>query len=190
VSDETVHSSIEALLPAAALEMLDGEELVTVTAHLEDCAKCARSLQSYREVVAGLAGALPEQPFHPSRSSRLRARLLARTGRVPAEAAARPNRKRGGSGMDRGWAGWAVAAGLAGVLIVHHAVHRPVAYGWLVAGILTLLLVLVAIYFRLQRARVRGMHEQLSELRRRERLQQRFGEARREGDQSQNHSGK
>jgi anti-sigma factor RsiW len=182
VSDQTVHSSIEALLPAAALEMLEGEELATVTAHLESCAECTRSLQSYREIVAGIAHDLPEQPFHPSRSARLRARLLARTGRVPAETAARPSRGRSGPGVNRGWAGWAVAAGLAGVLIVHHAVHRPVAYGWLVAGILTLLLAGAAIYLRLQRSRLSGLQQQLSQLLQGERLRHRFGDAGRDRD--------
>src|SRR4051812_41391493 len=121
------HSQIEQLLPATALDILEGEELTRVASHLEGCTDCARLLDSYRDVVAGLAGTLPEQPFHPTRSERLRARLLARTGRVPV-AAVPERRRRSPAAADR-WIGWAVAAGLAGLLMVHHSFHRPVAYG-------------------------------------------------------------
>ena len=83
MSDATMHAPIEALLPAAALEILDGEDLALVTAHLAECPECRGLLQSYRDVVAGMTTALPEQPFHPSRATRVRTRLLARVGRVP-----------------------------------------------------------------------------------------------------------
>jgi hypothetical protein len=46
-----------------------------------------------------------------------------------------------------------VAAGLAGVLLIHHAIHRPIAYGWLGAGALLLALVAVGGYARVQRGR-------------------------------------
>jgi hypothetical protein len=47
-----------------------------------------------------------------------------------------------------------VAAGLAGVLLVHHGFHRPLAYGWVVAGLLAIILVGVVVYALAQRARV------------------------------------
>jgi hypothetical protein len=53
--------------------------------------------------------------------------------------------------------GWMVAAGLAGLLLVHHSVHRPVDYGWLIAGILTLLVLALAVYALKQRARLTAL---------------------------------
>jgi hypothetical protein len=157
------HDQLEQLLPAAALEILEGNELLSLTSHLQECSTCARLLQSYREILASVATGLPEQPFPPARSARVRARLLARVGRgasLPAMGGSRTRRSPGW--VDR-WAGWAVAAAMAGVLLVHHSVHRPVAYGWLVAGVLTLLLLGLGVYTRIQRARLRGLQQQLHE---------------------------
>jgi len=53
---------------------------------------------------------------------------------------------------------------MAGVLLVHHSVHRPVAYGWLVAGALALVLLALGVYVRIQRARVRALEERLRSL--------------------------
>jgi anti-sigma-K factor RskA len=158
------HDQVEQLLPAAALEILEGDELVEVTSHLEGCADCARLLDSYREVVATLGTSLPERPFDATRSSRIHARLLSRTGATDAGATGRvPRSSRLLVSVDR-WAGWAVAAGMAGVLLVHHSVHRPVAYGWLVAGVLALLLLGLGVYLRIQRARVAKLEQQVRSL--------------------------
>jgi Putative zinc-finger len=160
VTEPLTHTEVEQLLPAAALEILDGAELARLTAHLQDCTDCTRLLDVYREVVAGLAGTLPEQPFHPARSERLRGRLLARTGRIPiAEVPER--RRRSPAAADR-WIGWVVAAGLAGVLMVHHSFHRPVAYGWLAAGVLMLLLLGLGVYVRIQRTRMANLEDRLA----------------------------
>ena len=163
MTDPLSHLEAEQLLPAAALDILEGEELVRLQAHLQGCSECPGLLESYREVVAGLAATVPEQPFHPARSERLRARLLARTGRIPPPPPqALPS---GGSRVSR-WAGWAVAAGLVGVLLVHHSIHRPVAYGWLAAGILILVLLAMGAYVRIQQDRVAALEERLASLRR------------------------
>jgi hypothetical protein len=164
MSDTPGHRELDELVPAAALEILEGEELQRVLDHARECGDCARLLQSYREVVASLGSALPAQPLPAARSARLRARLLARArGSSPAgdrELAGRARRSRL-TMVDR-WAGWAVAAGLAGILLVHHSVHRPVAYGWLVSGALILVVLALAVYLRVQRGRVAALEERLS----------------------------
>jgi hypothetical protein len=162
VTEPLTHTEVEQLLPAAALEILEGEELVRLFAHLKGCTDCTRLLDVYRELVAGLAGTLPEQPFHPSRSERLRARLVARTGRIPI-ADVPERRRRSPAAADR-WIGWVVAAGLAGVLMVHHSFHRPVAYGWLAAGLLMLLLVGLGVYVRVQQTRMANLEDRLASL--------------------------
>jgi hypothetical protein len=154
------HDQVEELLPAAALEIIEGEELLEVAAHVQQCARCAGLLESYRDVVAGLATGLPEQEFPSNRSARVRDRLLARVARGPAGAGLISPRHRSTGWVAR-WGGWAVAAGMAGVLVVHHAVHRPVAYGWLIAGVLVLLLVALAVYTRGQKERITALEQRL-----------------------------
>jgi anti-sigma factor RsiW len=154
------HDQVAQLLPAAALEILEGEELLEVAAHVQQCARCAALLESYREVVAGLASGLPEEEFPSDRSARVRDRLLARVGRGPAGAGLISPRHRSTGWVGR-WGGWAVAAGMAGILVVHHAVHRPVAYGWLVAGILVLLLLALMLYTRAQKERIMALEQRL-----------------------------
>jgi len=152
MTESSTHDSIEQLLPAAALEILEGEELLSVTAHTRDCAACARLIESYREVVAALATTLPVRPLPPVRSARLRERLLSRARGQTAAASENRRTRRFADLADR-WSGWAVAAGLAGLLLVHHSVHRPVAYGWLVSGVLTFVILGMAVYIKVQRAR-------------------------------------
>jgi anti-sigma-K factor RskA len=155
------HDQVEQLLPAAALEILEGEELLEVAAHVQQCARCAALLESYREVVAGLATRLPEQEFPSDRSGRVRDRLLARVAGASAAGAGLISPRHRSTGWVSRWGGWAVAAGMAGVLVVHHAVHRPVAYGWLVAGVLVLLLVGLMLYTRAQKERIMTLEQRL-----------------------------
>ena len=164
MTDTMRHEQIEQLLPAAALEILEGEELVQVTSHVQECADCARLLDSYREAVAGLSTTLPAHPLQLARSARVRARLLERARRSVSLASGVASRtRRARAAVDR-WAGWAVAAGLAGILLVHHSIHRPVAYGWLVAGALIFIVLALGMYIRTQRARVSALEERLSAL--------------------------
>jgi hypothetical protein len=50
---------------------------------------------------------------------------------------------------------------MAGVLVVHHAIHRPVAYGWLAAGVLVLLLLALMLYTRAQKERIMALEQRL-----------------------------
>jgi anti-sigma-K factor RskA len=155
------HDQVEQLLPAAALEILEGDELLEVAAHVQQCARCAGLLESYREVVAGLATRLQDQEFPSDRSARVRARLLARVAGGSAAGAGLISHRHRSTGWVGRWGGWAVAAGMAGVLVVHHAIHRPVAYGWLVAGVLVLLLVGLMLYTRAQKERIMALEQRL-----------------------------
>lgn len=164
MTEPSTHNTVEQLLPAAALEILESEDLLRVAAHIRECAECGRQLESYREVVAGLTTTLPSRPLPPARSERLRSRLLARAGSTPSAAPyISPRSRRSAGAMDR-WGGWAVAAGLAGLLLIHHSVHRPVDYGWLLAGVLTLLVLALIGYLRVQRARVLALEDQIASL--------------------------
>ncbi|MEO8090820.1 MAG: hypothetical protein ABI703_11025 [Gemmatimonadales bacterium] len=144
------HDEVQELLAAAALEILDGAEQQQVLTHVSACSECPRLLDQYRKVVATIALQLPGRPVHPDRAAALRARLL---GRVQAHRMA-PARRR--SWIER-QGGWMVAAALAGLLLVHHSVHRPLAYGWLAAGVLILALVALGAYVRVIRARLSAL---------------------------------
>lgn len=163
------HQEADELLPAAALEILEGEDLGRVLAHAGECAECARRLDEYRGAVATLALALPSQPMPPVRSGQLRERLLARARNNPPPSATERKRvvraRSRWGGVDR-WTGWAVAAGLAGVLLVHHGFHRPLAYGWVVAGLATIALVAFGVYAMVQRGRVSALEDRLAQLER------------------------
>jgi hypothetical protein len=174
VKTEPSHEELQEMLSAAALEILDGPELDTVLQHVRHCEECTRLLGEYEEVAGTLPLLLPDQPLQPDRSDAVRARLLARA-RVDRTPGARRNRPTTGrphlraSRSDRwtGWMGWMVAAGLAGVLLVHHSIHRPINYGWLVAGLLTVLVIGFGIYARLQWTRAAALEDRLAALERR-----------------------
>jgi hypothetical protein len=154
------HQDVEELIPGAALETLEGEELARVLAHVRDCAECARLLDESRAVLGTMALDLPAEPLAADRSVRLKSRLLERARSQRADRRTVQQNTAGSSlkGADR-WTGWAVAAGLAGVLLVHHGFHRPVAYGWVLAGVLAILLVGFGVYAGVQRRRVTALEE-------------------------------
>lgn len=140
------HEAVQEILAAAALGTLEDAELQRVVTHTRDCSECARALQEYQDAAASLALMLPAEPLDPARSARIKSRLMAR---VPVQ----KGRGISPAWRDR-WVGSLVAAGLAGLLLVHHSVHRPLDYGWLATGIVTLVLVAVGVYARAQRRRV------------------------------------
>ena len=162
------------MLPAAALDILEGSDLQRVAAHLPTCKECTRLLDQYRDVSATLPLLLPDRPVDPDRSAALRTRLLARA-RGEHQGTPQPEQ---GLGPQLGartnprtnrwtaWTGWLVAAGLAGLLLAHHSVHRPVNYGWLTAGVLTFLVIGLGIYVRVQRARTAALRDRLAALER------------------------
>jgi anti-sigma factor RsiW len=147
MSSVSGHSEVEEKLPAAALMILDSAEMEQVRAHIRDCPECAILLEEYRDAMTSLSLQLSRTPMDSVRSDAVRGRLLAR-------AHAKPRNTRKASTMIYHWSGWMVAAGLAGVLLVHHSVHRPLDYGWLAAGFLVVALLGVGIYAWVQRSRV------------------------------------
>jgi hypothetical protein len=161
------HHEADELLAAAALETLESEELGRVLAHAADCAECARLLDEYRTVTAALSLGLPLEKLDPTHSLEIRNRLL---GRIQGSASkvqrGHVNHPRSRLAALDSWAGWAVAAGLAGVLLMHHGFHRPVAYGWVIAGVLAIVLVVFGVYAVAQRRRVAALKEQLESMER------------------------
>lgn len=162
------HEELQEMLPAAALEILEPADLEPVLAHVRECQECGELLRQYREVAAALALQLPGRQLDPGRARAVRARLvaLARTdhsdraaGRDPA--AELPGFRRAASLIYR-WSGWMVAAGLTGVLLVHHSVHRPLDYGWLAAGVLVVVILGLGVYAHVQRSRVSALEERLT----------------------------
>jgi hypothetical protein len=164
MNQTSTHQEIGDLLPSAALETLEPDELARVLAHARECTECSQLLSEYREAVAAVALSLPHEPLNDARSARLRERLLLRARGNPAAGALEKKsiaraRFRWGS-VDR-WAGWAVAAGLAGVLLTHHGFHRPLDYGWVLAGVLAIVLVIFGVYAVSQRRRVSELEDRL-----------------------------
>lgn len=160
------------MLPAAALEILDSADSRRVLDHARDCADCARLLGEYREVAAALAVRLPGRQPDPERFATLRARLLTRAredGRTEARdlkvATPISRSSRAVIAAER-WSGWMVAAVLLGVLVAHHAFHRPVDHGWLVAGILAVALVILGVYARVVWGRTLALQNRLAVLER------------------------
>ena len=145
--DELHHDKVRGLLPGAALEVLDGEEQVIVATHLPVCGECASDLAEYREALGQLAQALPAHALDADRAAQLRQRLLARVAseRIPAIGAPAPLARRTRELLASRWIGWAVAAGLAGVLLMHHGIHRPLGAGWIAAGVLGLVAVVLGV---------------------------------------------
>lgn len=148
------HEEMQEMLPAAALDMLEGAELERLQAHLPGCSSCVELLGQYRDAAASLALLVPAGTMDPARLAAIRTRLMSRVW------AGRDMKRAGALGLDR-WLGWMVAAGLAGILLVHHSVHRTVDYGWLLAGVLTFVLVGLGVYARKQRRRVEELQQRL-----------------------------
>ncbi|MGH7626838.1 MAG: anti-sigma factor [Gemmatimonadaceae bacterium] len=101
------HEESMDLLPAAALEALDPEEMAGVMVHVGACESCAAELRALRNAAESMAYAAPDVPMSAERRDALRARLLARarTGKKASlsERAAAPAR------VSR-WSPWIAAA--------------------------------------------------------------------------------
>jgi anti-sigma factor RsiW len=145
------HTELQEMLPAAALEILNSQETEAVLAHIALCEQCTALLEEYRNAAAALSFAAPRRLLDPLRARAMRSRLLTRA-RTEGPAPLTSSRK--ASSMIYQWSGWMVAAGITGVLLIHHSVHRPLDYGWLAAGILLMALLAVGIYAWVQRNRV------------------------------------
>lgn len=152
------HEELKAMLPAAALEILEMADREQVLAHIADCPECADQLADYRMAAAALGQELPARHLDPAKSQAVRERLMARV---------RADRSNPRSDSPQTisfiypWAGWMVAAGMAGILLTHHSIHRPVDYGWLAAGVLVFLTLGFGIYAWIQRKRVVELERRL-----------------------------
>ena len=163
---ELHHDRIRDLLPGAALEALDAEERLIVAAHLPDCGECARVLAEYREALGQLAQALPPHTPAPDRTARLRERLLARVAAeraLPMGRRTAPVAHRARELLASRWTGWAAAAGIASVLLMHHGIHRPLGAGWIAAGVVGLVAMLFAIDALAGRRTVARLRAQLED---------------------------
>ena len=149
------HPEVLEKLPAAALTILEPAEMEQVQAHIRKCPECATLLEGYREAATILSLGVPPTHLDPARSDALQKRLLVR-----ARTTSRSTRK--ASTMIYQWSGWMVAAGLAGILLVHHSVHRPLDHGWLAAGVLVVALLGLGIYAWVQRRRVAELNDRLT----------------------------
>ncbi len=164
------HDEMTDLLAAEALDLLVPEERRGLVDHLEVCGSCARELSGLRAAAASLAFLPPEIPMESARSQRVRARLLERArndvmaggskaaaGSTPSDDAQivpRAGRRR----LDiSGMVGWAVAAGLASLLLTHHTFHRPLEIGWIAASVLGITLAVLGIYVAVLRNRLRRL---------------------------------
>jgi anti-sigma-K factor RskA len=74
------------LLPLAALDALDGQDLLEFREHLPGCAECQAGLAAYEEVAGRLGSSVGAVPPPP----RLRDRVLAGVGAAPVRTATRP----------------------------------------------------------------------------------------------------
>jgi len=161
MSETRVHAELQELLPGAALEILHEGEWEIVRDHVAGCPECDKLLNGYREAAAAIALGAPRVRMDPQRAQGMRARLLSRA--QAGKTVSLPSSRKAFSMITR-WSGWMVAAGLTGILMVHHSVHRPLAVGWLVAGLLVVLLLGLAVYAGVQKGRVTALEAQLTKL--------------------------
>jgi anti-sigma-K factor RskA len=154
MSPAMTHDEVRAALAAEALGALDGPEAAEVRAHLETCEACRRELAAYRDAAASLAYAAPPAPLDAERSSRLRARLVARAaadrgdGATSAPAAPAP-----------------VTAETPGVIPITRAPSRRFSGGWLAAAAAVVLLIGVGAWATRLNGRYGDLRERYATLR-------------------------
>ena len=166
---ETNHEEAEVALAAEALDAFGGEERERLLAHLATCLPCRHEHAELSDAAATLVYLAPERAMEPSRSDRLRARLLARAAADSGRFTTSPSgpAERGISRSTRstrltGWVGWLLAAGMAALLLGHHGFHRPLNFGWIAAGILGVLFVGAAAYAAWQREEVSTLRDRMA----------------------------
>lgn len=143
------HDEVRAALAAEALGALDGPEAAEVRAHLETCEECRRELASYRDAAASLAYAAPHAPLYADRSSRLRARLVARAAADRGETAAPA----------------ATVEAAPGVIPIASARSRRFSGGWLAAAAAVVLLIGVGAWAARLNERYTDLRERYATLR-------------------------
>lgn len=117
--------------------------------HVGECSPCSVAL-------AGIEISQAGQGLDPVRSAEIRSRLL--------ERAANDRRIESGASNPRlpAGAGWLAAAGLASLLLTHHAFHEPLRYGWVAAAIIAVIAVGIGVYAVSLRRQLNEMRSRLS----------------------------
>ncbi|MEW5931325.1 MAG: hypothetical protein AB1941_27990 [Gemmatimonadota bacterium] len=154
---ERDHRRVQAAL--AALAGPDGHALL---AHLRECPECARALEGVQDALLAALYLPPPHAMDAARHDTVRERLLARASGAAPDASAPPARRP--LALAGGVGGWMVAAGLATLLLTHHAFHRPVQFGWVVASVLGAVLFGAALYLLGERRRSERLRERLAAL--------------------------
>lgn len=154
---ERDHQQVQAAL--AAIAGPDGHALL---AHARECPECARALAGVQDALLATLYLPPPRPLASGRAEELRARLLARASGAAPSADAKPARRP--LALAGGVGGWMVAAGLATVLLTHHAFHRPLRMGWLVAALLGMALFGGLLYLLSERRHSAHLRERLAAL--------------------------
>lgn len=75
---DPTHEQLREMLAAEVLDPSSGAGGEAVRAHVAECESCAAELAAYRDATAPLAFLAPWMAMPPSRSQRVRERLLAR----------------------------------------------------------------------------------------------------------------
>lgn len=141
----------------AALAALSGPEGEPLLAHLRECPECSRSLAGVQDALLAALYLPPPRPMDAGRREEVRARLLSRAGGAAAG-------RRSPFSLAGAAAGWPVAAGLATLLLTHHAFHRPLGFGWVVASLLGAALFGAALFLLVERRRHRALATRLASL--------------------------
>lgn len=123
--------------------------------HMAVCAQCRAALAA---VVGGVVPrGVDGDDLDPARSAQVRARLLNR--------AANDRQIEALSGRSRfnlpAGGGWLVAAGLATLLLSHHAFHRPLMLGWVVSAFLGFLCLGLGVNALVQRRELDRLRKEL-----------------------------
>jgi hypothetical protein len=173
MSQKPTHEEMQGILASDTVPVVSGPEWERLCAHLAECEACRSDLAELYPDLTWPSEPLPGAAMDRARSQRVRARLLARAIAEAADISGEPNpgvRTARASPRRRAstWTGWAVAAGMAGLLLTHHAFHRPLELGWIAAATLALLLVGVGVYAMVQREQTAALRDQLAAERRRQ----------------------
>ena len=151
MSQFTRHEDPSLDLAAEVFGTLPPEESAAIDRHLESCPDCAAEIGELRDAAALLASVAPPRRMEAATATRIRVRLLDRAAAERLAPPRHPAFSRPSTLRIGAWSGWLVAAGLASLLLTHHSFHRPIAGGWLVAGMLAAALILLTAYALRQR---------------------------------------
>lgn len=142
----------------SSLAWLSGADGTALLGHLRQCEECSGAFARVQDALLAALYLPPPRPMDPFRAAELRQRLLVRPHRV-GRGAEQPLR-----GMLHAATGWTAAAGLAVLLLTHHAFHRPLGFGPVGATALAAALIGSASYVLAERRRSAALRERLAAL--------------------------